>query len=122
MSSFDSGSEQYFWEDGYYRYKNIDGSKFDGTYKCVNNKLYINIVSENGQIFYDGKWKTLIEDEDLLDTIKKGGVIVDIIKEKFLNLLDVSKAWTFEKIEELKKWWKEHKKNQNNKRNLEPSP
>ena len=114
MSSFDNGDKQYFWEDGDYRYVKKDGTKVNGTYKCVDNKLYINTVSEDGAIFWEGGWKTLIEDEDLLDTIKKGGVIVDIIKEKFLNLLDVSKAWTFEKIEELKKWWKEHKKNQNN--------
>ncbi len=114
MSSFNNGSKQYFWEDGNYRYVKNDGNKVNGKYSCVNDKLYINTVSEDGEIFYDGKWKTLIEDEDLLDTIKKGGVVVDIIKSKFLDLLDVSKAYTFEKIEELKKWWKEHKKNQNN--------
>ena len=105
---------QYFWEDGDYRYVKKDGTKVNGTYKCVNNKLYINTVSEDGQVYYDGKWKKLIEDKDLLDTIKKGGIVVDIIKDKFINLLDVSKAWTFVKIEELKKWWKNYKKNRDN--------
>lgn len=107
-------SNQYYWEDGYYRYRIKDGSKIDGTYKCVDNKLYINTVLADGQIYWEDEWKTLIEDKDLLEKIQGGGVIVDIIKEKFINLLDVSKAYTFEKIEELKKWWKEHKKNQNN--------
>jgi len=105
---------QYFWEDGDYRYVKKDGTKVNGTYKCVNDKLYINTVSEDGQVYYDGKWKKLIEDKDLLDTIKKGGIVVDIIKDKFINLLDVSKAWTFEKIEELKEWWKNYKKNKDN--------
>lgn len=114
MSKFDRGTKQYFWEDGDYRYIFTDGSKIKGTYKCVDNKLYINTVSENGAIFWEGGWKTLIEDEDLLDTIKKGGVVVDIIKSKFLNLLDVSKAYTFEKIKELKKWWKDYKKEHGN--------
>jgi hypothetical protein len=114
MSKFDDGDKQYFWEDGDYRYVTKDGSKINGTYKCVDNKLYINTVSEDGAIFWEGDWKTLIEDKDLLDTIKKGGTVVDIIKSKFLDLLDVSKAYTFEKIEELKQWWKDYKKNQNN--------
>ena len=31
---------QYFWEDGDYRYVKKDGTKVNGTYKCVNNINY----------------------------------------------------------------------------------
>jgi hypothetical protein len=110
-----TNGKEYFLEDGNkYRFRTNNGDKFDGTYKCVNDKLYINTVSEDGQIYWESKWKILIEDKDLLDTIKKGGVVVDIIKEKFINLLDVSKAYSFEKIKELNKWWKDYKKNRDN--------
>ena len=114
MISYDDGEKAYFWEDGYYRYVKKDGSKVDGTYECVDNKLYINTVLGDGQIYWEGDWKTLIEDKDLLEKINASSSFAQIVKIKFINLLDVSKAWTFEKIEELKKWWKEYKKNRDN--------
>jgi hypothetical protein len=109
-----NGREYFLESDNKYRFRKKDGSKVDGTYECVDNKLYINTVLGDGQIYWEGEWKTLIKDKDLLEKINASSSFAQIVKIKFINLLDVSKAWTFKKIKELNEWWKNYKKNRDN--------
>lgn len=110
------GDKEYYFNDFKYLYVFQNGKEVEGNWSCVDDVLYISVANR----LFDGeqnKWLNAITDSKLLEKLKNyndGGKFKDLITTEIPSLFSKFGNWFYDKVDDLKGWWKNYQKEHGN--------
>lgn len=109
------GDKEYYFNDFKYLYVFQNGKEVKGNWACVDDVLYI---SASNRLF-DGeqnKWFNAVTDSKLVEKLKdlNDGKFKDLITTEVPSLFTKFGYWFYDKVDDLKGWWKNYQKQHGN--------